>query len=71
LLRYFEAHGMVRRAVSCIKKRTGRHETTIREYHIGDGGLAVGEPLTAFQGVLRGVPTVSKDYRPAVHGEGS
>jgi circadian clock protein KaiC len=71
LLRYFEAHGMVRRAVSCIKKRTGRHEATIREYYIGDGGLSVGEPLTAFQGVLRGVPTISKDYRPPVDGEGS
>ena len=71
LLRYFEAHGMVRRAVSCIKKRTGRHETTIREYSIGDGGLTVGEPLTAFQGVLRGVPTISKDYRPGDDGEGS
>ena len=70
LLRYFEAHGKVRRAVSCIKKRTGRHEATIREYHIGDGGLSVGEPLTGFQGVLRGVPTVSKDFRPTVNGEG-
>jgi circadian clock protein KaiC len=70
LLRYFEAHGQVRRAVSCIKKRTGRHETTIREYYIGDGGLSVGEPLTAFQGVLRGVPTISKDFRPPVNGEG-
>ena len=70
LLRYFEAHGTVRRAVSCIKKRTGRHETSIREYYIGDGGLAVGEPLTAFQGVLRGVPTISKDYRPSLDGAG-
>jgi circadian clock protein KaiC len=70
LLRYFEAHGTVRRAVSCIKKRTGRHETSIREYTIGDGGLSVGEPLTAFQGVLRGVPTISKDYRPSIDGAG-
>jgi circadian clock protein KaiC len=58
LLRYFEAMGEVRRAMSCIKKRTGNHETTIREYHIGDGGLAVDEPLTGFQGVLNGVPHV-------------
>ena len=56
LLRYFEALGHVRRAVSVIKKRSGRHETTIREYTIGDHGLALGEPLTGFQGVLRGVP---------------
>ncbi len=56
LLRYFEALGHVRRAVSVIKKRSGRHEKTIREFNIGDDGLTLGEPLTGFQGVLRGVP---------------
>jgi circadian clock protein KaiC len=58
LLRYFEAMGSVRRAMSCIKKRTGNHETTIREYHIGKGGLTVNRALTEFQGVLTGVPNV-------------
>jgi len=57
LLRYFEALGRVRRAVSVIKKRTGRHEEAIREFRICDTGLKVGKPLTEFQGVLRGVPT--------------
>lgn len=56
LLRYFEALGHVRRAVSVIKKRAGHHEKTIREYSISEAGLAVGEPLNGFQGVLRGVP---------------
>jgi circadian clock protein KaiC len=56
LLRYFEAMGQVRRAVSVIKKRAGRHEKTIREYEIGDQGLLVGPPLVGFQGILRGVP---------------
>ena len=56
LLRYFEALGNMRRAVSVIKKRAGRHEKTIREYSIDQDGLTVGEPLTGFQGVLRGVP---------------
>jgi circadian clock protein KaiC len=56
LLRYFEAAGHVRRAVSVIKKRAGGHEKTIREFDIGDGGLSMGEPLQGFQGVLRGVP---------------
>ena len=56
LLRYFEALGEVRRAISVIKKRTGSHERTIREYKIGEGGLRLGEPLQDFQGVLRGVP---------------
>jgi len=57
LLRYFEAAGQVRRAISVVKKRAGRHERTIREYEINDRGVSLGEPLTQFQGVLRGVPT--------------
>jgi circadian clock protein KaiC len=57
LLRYFEALGRVRRAISVIKKRAGSHEDTIREFQITNEGLFVGEPLSAFQGVLRGVPT--------------
>jgi circadian clock protein KaiC len=57
LLRYFEALGKVRRAISIIKKRTGSHESTIREYRISKQGMTIGEPLDAFQGVLRGVPT--------------
>jgi circadian clock protein KaiC len=57
LLRYFEAFGRVRRAVSVIKKRTGWHEDTIREFRIGEGGVTVGGPLVEFQGILRGVPT--------------
>jgi circadian clock protein KaiC len=48
--------GRVRRAISVIKKRTSAHEDTIREYRIGESGITLGEPLTNFQGVLRGVP---------------
>jgi circadian clock protein KaiC len=58
LLRYFEALGRVRRAVSVVKKRTGRHEDTIREFRIDNRGITLGEPLVEFQGVLRGVPTL-------------
>ena len=39
LLRYFEALGRVRRAISVIKKRTGAHEDTIREYRIDNRGM--------------------------------
>jgi len=56
LLRYFEATGQVRRALSVLKKRTGRHENTIREFSIDSAGLRIGLPLDKFQGVLRGVP---------------
>jgi circadian clock protein KaiC len=56
LLRYFEAFGEVRRAMSVIKKRAGVHERTIREFEIDARGLTVGPPLEGFHGVLRGVP---------------
>jgi circadian clock protein KaiC len=59
LLRYFEATGRVRRAMSIVKKRTGAHEDTIREFMIGGRGITLGEPLKQFQGVLRGVPTLA------------
>jgi circadian clock protein KaiC len=55
LLRYFEAFGEVRQAISVIKKRTGKHERTVREFRI-DNGLAVGDPLREFRGVLTGSP---------------
>jgi circadian clock protein KaiC len=57
MLRYFEAFGRVRRAISVIKKRAGAHEDTIREFRIDGSGMTVGDPLQEFQGVLRGVPT--------------
>jgi circadian clock protein KaiC len=57
LMRYFEADGRVRRAVSVVKKRTGPHEDTIREFQITGHGIEVGPVLREFQGVLRGVPT--------------
>jgi circadian clock protein KaiC len=59
LLRYFEAAGAIRRAVSVIKKRTGAHEDTIRELRLSSGGITVGKPLSEFHGVLTGVPTYS------------
>ncbi len=61
LLRYFEALGRVRRAISIVKKRTGAHEDTIREFRIGRTGFVLGEPLAGFQGVLRGIPTLVGD----------
>ncbi len=56
LLRYFEAGGEVRQAISVLKKRTGKHERTIREFRIDTGGIRLGQPLTDFHGVLTGIP---------------
>jgi circadian clock protein KaiC len=70
LLRYFEALGRVLRAISIIKKRTGTHENTIREYRIDQRGITLGEPLDDFQGVLKGVPTyVGGGRNPLLDGQ--
>jgi circadian clock protein KaiC len=63
LLRYFEAFGEVRRAISVIKKRFGSHQSSIREFRVGKGGIAVGEPLRGFQGILTGVPAFVENNR--------
>ncbi len=56
LLRYFEAQGSIRQAISVLKQRTGQHERTLRELTFTPEGIHVGDPLTSFQGVLTGVP---------------
>lgn len=62
VLRYFEARGEVRQAISMIKKRSGPHEHTIRELRLGPGAITVGKPLKDFQGVLAGVPLWSTNF---------
>lgn len=68
-LRYFEAEGEVRQAISVIKTRTARHERTIREFRIGEAGFEVGEPLRGFHGVLTGVPTFTGENAALMAGE--
>jgi circadian clock protein KaiC len=57
LLRYFEAAGEVRQAISVFKKRGSGHERTIREFSITPEGIEVGPVLRQFKGILTGVPT--------------
>ena len=59
LLRYFEAQGSVRQAISIVKNRSHDHERTIREFEVGKNGIRIGPPLTNFQGVLTGNPEFS------------
>lgn len=65
LMRYFEAEGQVRKAISVVKKRPGRHQSCIREFSLTSNGMTVGEPLEDFQGVLTGVPRVAPDSSKA------
>lgn len=64
LLRYFEAGGVVRNAISVVKKRSGAHERTLRELKLGQGGVQIGQPLREFHGVLTGTPTYSGNIDP-------
>ena len=68
LFRYFEVTGEVRRAISVVKNRTGRHENTIRELHFGPG-VRVGPPLRQFQGVLMGTPMITNTGKRSAQDE--
>lgn len=56
LIRFFEAQGRLRKAISILKHRGGAHEDAIRELRIDSKGVRVGEPLVNFRGVLTGTP---------------
>jgi circadian clock protein KaiC len=70
MLRFFEAWGQVRRAISVMKRRAGAHEQTIRELQLGGpGGIRVGNALTEFRGVLTGVPEYVGAQHPLMPSE--
>jgi circadian clock protein KaiC len=69
LLRFFEAKGEVRQAISMIKKRSGHHERSIRELRLHDG-IIVGDPLFDFKGVLTGIPDILVQKRRKIDGKG-
>jgi circadian clock protein KaiC len=64
MLRYFEHEGTVRRALSVVKKRSGGHEHTIREFALGPHGVAIGPPLRDFSGVFTGTPQYTGSGSP-------
>ncbi len=64
LLRFFEAGGRIRKAISVLKNRAGKHEDTIREFRVDAGGVRVGEPLVEFKGVLTGTPEYTGERSP-------
>ncbi len=54
LFRYFETDGEVRQAISVLKKRSGEHEKTIREFEMSNSGITVGAALAGYHGILTG-----------------
>ena len=70
LLRFFEARGEIRQALSVVKKRGGSHERTIREFGLENGTIRVGETLRSFRGVLTGVPVYEGTDAPLMKDHG-
>ena len=68
MLRYFEAEGRVRRAISVVKNRSGSHEDTIREFQLTSEGIKAGPPLTDFRGIFTGTPTYVGSSNPLLQG---
>lgn len=64
LLRFFEAEGRIRKAISCLKNRGGAHEDAIRELRIDHGGIRIGDQLTQFRGVFTGIPSYTGSDQP-------
>lgn len=64
LFRFFESKGEVRQAISIVKKRSGLHERTIREFTMGKSGILIGQPLKEFHGVLTGAPYLEGNHHP-------
>jgi circadian clock protein KaiC len=69
MLRYFEVAGTVRRALSIVKKRSGNHENTIREFRLSAKGIALGPPLKEFSGIFSGNPYFTGDQTPKIADE--
>jgi circadian clock protein KaiC len=67
MLRYFEYGGTVRRALSVVKKRSGAHEHTIREFRLTGRGISLGPPLREFSGIFSGTPSYNGDAAPLLH----
>jgi circadian clock protein KaiC len=68
MLRYFEFDGTVRRALSVVKKRSGNHEHTIREFRLSEHGVKLGPPLKGFRGIFSGTPIYTGEKAPLLDG---
>ena len=66
LLRYYEALGRIHKAISIVKKRSGIHETAIREFKMAKQGITIGDPLEQFRGILSGIPSYERAGRDRI-----
>jgi len=59
MMRLYEHAGMVKKAISTLKKRSGAHEESIRQIWFDADGIHLSEPLVGLRGILTGVPVES------------
>lgn len=71
LIRFFEAEGRIRKAISLLKNRGGQHEDSIRELRIDAHGIRIGDPLTHFRGILTGTPEYLGKAAPLMEDRGA
>ncbi len=56
--RYVEIRGELRRVMAVIKMRGSDHTHEFRSYEVTAKGVVVGDPLTEYDGIITGVPTL-------------
>ena len=56
--RYVEIEGELRRVMAVIKMRGSDHSHEFRSYEVTASGVVVGGPLTEYDGIVTGVPTL-------------
>ena len=56
LQRYVELEGQLRKMMTVVKMRRGDHLKDMRLYDVGETGVVVGESLSAYRGIITGVP---------------
>ncbi|HEY6089064.1 MAG TPA: ATPase domain-containing protein, partial [Gemmatimonadaceae bacterium] len=56
--RYVELEGELRRVMAVIKMRGSEHSHQFRTYEVTANGVVVGGPLTEYDGIITGVPTL-------------
>lgn len=57
--RYIEISGEFKRAFSVVKVRGSAHSKKIRLYDITDEGIAIGDTLSGYAGIMTGHPSIS------------
>ena len=55
--RYIEVDSRLERVMAVVKVRGSEHSKAIRQYEITDSGIAIGEPVLGYEGLLGGRPT--------------